>query len=57
MNKRTIYSVVAALAIAASATMYIVGKDSSHLSELRDFWWYPLPIALLCLVGAAAGKK
>jgi hypothetical protein len=38
--------------------MYMMGKNSSHLTELKDFWWYPLPLAVICfLVAASPGKK
>jgi len=57
MNKKTVFSVIGALAVVASIAMYMVGKDSSHLSELKDFWWVPLPLALICFIVAAAGTK
>ena len=58
MNKKTVFGVIGILAVIASVGMYVVGKNSSHLSELKNFWWYPLPIAVLCFIGAAApGKK
>ncbi len=57
MNKKAFFLVVALLAVVAAVVMYVVGKDSSHLSELKDFWWYPLPLAALCLLAAMAGKK
>ena len=43
------------LCIAASVAMYFIGKNSSHLSELSDFWWIPLPLGLLALF--IAGRK
>ncbi len=58
MNKKAVFGVLGVLAVVASIVMYKVGKSSSHLSELKDFWWYPLPLAVICfLVAAAAGKK
>jgi len=44
--------ILAALCIGASITMYIIGNDSSHLSELKDFWFIPLPLGLFALIGA-----
>ncbi|MFT5858195.1 MAG: hypothetical protein ACI865_000279 [Flavobacteriaceae bacterium] len=38
--------------IGAAITMYVVGSDSSHLSELKDYWWIPLPLALVSFGGA-----
>ena len=55
MNK-TVLIVIAVLAITASVAMKVMAKDS-HLTELADYWWIPLPIALLCLIGASVQKK
>ena len=54
MNKKFL-SVLGSLCIIASALMYFIGKDSSHLSELKDYWWIPLPLAVLCFL--IAGRK
>lgn len=54
MSKK-VFMVIGILAVTASVAMYVIGKDSSHLSELKDYWWAPLPVALICLV--LAGKK
>ncbi len=58
MNKKVVFGVIGILAVIASIVMYRMGKNSSHLSELKDFWWYPLPLAVICfLVTATPGKK
>lgn len=54
MNK-TFLLILGFLALAASVAMRILGNKSSHLSELQQYWWIPLPLALLCFLGA--GKK
>ncbi|MBP6589309.1 MAG: hypothetical protein KAX45_03880 [Chitinophagaceae bacterium] len=54
MNK-TFLLVLGFLALSASLAMRILGNKSSHLSELQQYWWIPLPLALLCFLGA--GKK
>jgi CDP-diglyceride synthetase len=56
MNKKTVFGIIGALAIIAAALMYKVGKSSSHLSELKSFWWVPLPLALICLLVAGSAK-
>ncbi len=56
MNKKNILIVIGVLAIVASIVMKVMGKDS-HLTELQDYWWYPLPLALVCFLVAGAGKK
>ncbi len=55
MNKKAIFAILGVIALAASAGMYIMGKDS-HLTELKDFWWMPLPLAVLLFIGAGASK-
>jgi hypothetical protein len=56
MNKKTVFTILGAIALVASAVMYKVGRSSSHLSELKDFWWIPLPLGILCLLAAGASK-
>lgn len=53
MNK-TFLLILAVIAIAASVGMKIMSKDSA-MTELKDFWWIPLPLALILLV--LANKK
>jgi hypothetical protein len=55
MNKKTLFFLLGVLCLAASVAMYVIGKNSSHLSELSDFWWIPLPLGLLALF--VAGRK
>jgi hypothetical protein len=55
MNKKSLFMALGVLCIAAAVAMYFVGKNSSHLSELSDVWWIPLPLGLLALF--LAGRK
>ena len=58
MNKKAVFGTIGVLAVVAAIAMYMMGKNSSHLSELKDSWWYPLPLAVICfLVAAVPGKK
>ncbi|HMI79824.1 MAG TPA: hypothetical protein VK484_13585 [Ferruginibacter sp.] len=57
MNKKTIYAILTVLLLAASITMYMAGKNSANLSELKDFWWMPLPLAAIFLLLASRAKK
>jgi len=57
MNKKTFFGIVGLLAVIAAVVMYRMGKNSSHLSELKQFWWYPLPLAVICFLAAGAKKK
>ncbi len=50
------WNILGGLALVASAGMYVVGSNSGHLSELEDFFWVPLPLAVICLVLGNRGK-
>ena len=56
MSKKTIFGVLGVLCIAAAIAMYMIGKDSSRLSELKDFWWMPLPLGAILLLLASRTK-
>jgi CDP-diglyceride synthetase len=56
MNKKTLFGALGVVCLAASAAMYFIGKNSSHLSELKDFWWIPLPLGALALLLANRTK-
>jgi len=51
------YQILAALCFLAAAAMYQVGSNSSHLSELKDLAWLPLPPGLLLLLVGLKKKK
>jgi hypothetical protein len=53
MNKRSLFYALGLLCIVASVAMYMIGKNSSHLSELKDFWWVPLPLGAISLLLAS----
>ncbi|MFM7668652.1 MAG: hypothetical protein ACKO7D_10760 [Bacteroidota bacterium] len=54
---KILLTILSTLAFSASITMYIIGKDSSHLSELYDSFWIPLPLGVLALLGALRTKN
>ena len=49
-GKQILFLLLGALALVASVAMYIIGSGSSHLSELKDFWWTTVPLGLLFIV-------
>jgi len=51
------WNIVGGLALVASVGMYIIGSNSGHLSELEDFFWVPLPLAVLCFILGNRGKS
>jgi len=56
MNK-TVSIIIAIVAFLASGLMYYFGSESSHLSELMDFYYYPLPLGVIGLIGAFKKNK
>lgn len=56
MNKKAVFGTIGVLAVIAAIGMYVVGGNSSHLTELRDFWWAPLIVAAICLAIAGTAK-
>ena len=55
-TSQILFLVLGIICIGAAITMYIVGNDSSKLSELKDYWWVPVPLSLVSF-GAAFKKK
>ncbi len=56
MNKKKIFGILGVLCIVASITMYFMGKNNPNLSELKDFWWMPLPLGAIALLLANKSK-
>jgi hypothetical protein len=48
--------IIGCLALIASASMYYIGSNSGHLSELADLFWLPLPLGAICLIAGALKK-
>ena len=48
---------LALICIIASIVMFIVGSKSGHLSELKDFFWMPLPLALILFFIGSSKKN
>jgi len=55
MNKSVLY-VIAVIAIAVSIGLKVMSRNA-RTTELADYWWIPLPLALICLIAAEAKKK
>lgn len=54
-NKKLLFS-LSALCLIASIVMFNFRNDS-HLSELGDFFWTPIPLGALALIGALKNNK
>jgi hypothetical protein len=57
MNKKKLFLGIGGLCVIASIGMYVVGSDSSHLSELVDFFWVPLPLGVVAILAGLGGKS
>ncbi len=53
MNK--LFSSLAALCFLVAFVMFSVGNTNSHLTELKDFFWVPIPLGVI--LGILAFKK
>lgn len=49
MNKNVIYIILGVLTLGATVAMYVIGSDSTHLSELKDYFWVPIPLGFILL--------
>jgi len=56
MNKKTVFGTLGVLCLVASVAMYMIGGNNANLTELKDFWWMPLPLAAILLLLAAKSK-
>ncbi len=50
-------AVLMVLCFGGAATMYSLGNSSGHMDELLDFWFYPIPLGVICLLGLIFKKK
>lgn len=49
-----IWKTLGVLCLVAAGAMYLIGDNSSHMSELKDFFWIPLPLGIILFL---VGKK
>lgn len=45
--KSKILSVLATLSFASAGAMYTIGSNNSHLTELKDLFWVPIPLGIV----------
>lgn len=48
--KKPLFLALGVLCVLAAVVMYYVGNNSGHLSELKDFFWVPLPLAAISFI-------
>jgi len=51
MSKKVIV-IIGIIALLAAVAMKYMGR-SSHLTELQEYWWAPLPVTLICMIVVA----
>lgn len=56
MNK-TVLMILMILSFTAAAIMFYLGSENSRMDELLDFWFYPIPLGIICMIGLARKKK
>jgi hypothetical protein len=55
-GKQVLILILAIACLGAGVAMYLIGNDSSKLSELKDYWWTPIPLGVV-LIATAFKKK
>jgi|GEM_PF-745625 len=50
MKKKIIMLLLGVIVLIASGGMYWLGNESSNLSELKDFWYMPLPLGVFLII-------
>lgn len=56
MSTRVLKS-VAGLCFLAAMVMYTIGSNDPKLTELKDFFWAPIPLGIMLAVAAKLRKK
>ena len=56
MNKKVVFGALGVLCLVASVAMYMIGNNNGHLTELKDYWWMPLPLAAILLLLSSKSK-
>ena len=56
MGKKILFIALGILCLTAGAIMYNLRNDS-HLSELGDYFWTPLPLGVLSIIMGIVTKK
>jgi hypothetical protein len=56
MNK-IVLVIIALICFIGATVMYVIGSDSSHLSELKDYWYLPIPLGIIALFGLVQKKQ
>ncbi len=49
-------NILASLCFAAAVGMYAIGTSDSKLTELKDFFWIPIPLGIICTIVALRKK-
>lgn len=54
---KVILMIIFLIAISASGLLYFSGKGTSQISSFSDYFWIPLPFALLAFVFLVLNKS
>jgi len=57
MCMKKLAPVLAVLAFVAAIAMYRIGSTNSHLTELKDTFWIPIPLGIVFSLLALKNKK
>lgn len=57
MGKKIAFGVLAVICLIAAFWMKNEGETNGHLTELKDYWYVPLPLALVSALAALTSKS
>lgn len=50
MKQKLFFWIFGIICLIAAIAMYIIGSNSSHLSELADFFYIPIPLGIISIM-------
>lgn len=50
MKQKLFFWIFGIICLVAAIVMYVIGSGSSHLSELADFFYIPIPLGIISIM-------
>ena len=55
MVRNIIFVMLGLISFGICFSMFVIGNSNARLSELKDFWFLPIPIGLFFMIAGIAG--
>lgn len=56
MNFKSLMRLLGIVCFVVAGAMFMIGSNNSRLTELKDFFWAPLPLGVILLLIAKKSK-